>query len=78
MSKDSFQWKYKKFSGFKHLGMKKGLTLVLTVGAGTNTDPKARDNESSRRRLQKKWMKRGRRNMIKRDTNKQIKDSINE
>lgn len=53
-------------------GMKVGLSTVLTVGAGTNTNPKARDNESSRRHLQKKWEKRARRNTFKRETAKEL------
>ena len=56
----------------KH-GMKDGLSVVLTVGAGTNNNPHARDNESSRRHLQKKWEKRARRNVFKRETENAIK-----
>ena len=57
----------------KH-GMKDGLSYVLTVGAGTNNNPNARDNESSRRHLQKKWEKRARRNTFKRETEKELKN----
>lgn len=74
MAKELFTRRLAKNSGFSKLGMKHGLTMVLTVAAGTNTNPKARDNESSRLHLQKKWEKRGRRNMIKRDTREQIKN----
>lgn len=76
MAKELFSRRLSKNCEFSHLGMKHGLTMVLTVGAGTNTNPHARDNESSRRHLQKKWENRGRRNMIKRDTAKQIKNSL--
>ena len=66
--------KYHKPSEFTHLGMKMGLTAVIRDHDPMSDNPKLRDNESSRRHLQKKWEKRGRRNMVKRDTRIQIEN----